>query len=48
MAARVLVVDDEPDLLELARVNLSRAGFEVDVAEGGEAALERLRRSPRT
>ena len=46
MAQRVLVVDDEPDLLELVRVNLSQAGYEVETAETGSQALERLRRSP--
>jgi two-component system phosphate regulon response regulator PhoB len=46
MGQRILVVDDEPDLLELVRVNLSQAGFEVDTAETGRQALERARRSP--
>ena len=45
MGQRILVVDDEPDLLELVRVNLSQAGFEVDTAETGRQALERARRS---
>ena len=31
---RILVVDDEPDLLELVRFNLSQAGFEVETAHG--------------
>jgi two-component system phosphate regulon response regulator PhoB len=46
MRARVLVVDDEPDLLELVRWSLSEAGFEVETAANGTAALERLRRPP--
>jgi two-component system phosphate regulon response regulator PhoB len=45
MGQRILVVDDEPDLLELVRVNLSQAGFEVETAETGRQALERVRRS---
>src|SRR5262245_49536143 len=45
MGQRILVVDDEPDLLELVRFNLSQAGFEVETAETGRQALERLRRS---
>jgi two-component system phosphate regulon response regulator PhoB len=45
MGQRILVVDDEPDLLELVRVNLSQAGFEVETAETGRQALERARRS---
>jgi len=36
---RVLVVDDEPDILKLVVVNLERAGFEVRSAENGETAL---------
>jgi two-component system phosphate regulon response regulator PhoB len=43
---RILVVDDEPDLLELVRVNLDRAGYRVETAETGQEALDRLRRSP--
>jgi len=43
---RILVVDDEPDLLELVRFNLSAAGFRVDVATSGSTALAALRRSP--
>jgi len=46
MADRILVVDDEPDLLELVRVNLAQSGFEVETAESGRAALERVRRRP--
>ncbi|HKA13451.1 MAG TPA: response regulator [Myxococcota bacterium] len=45
MGQRILVVDDEPDLLELVRVNLSQAGFEVETAETGRQALERVRRA---
>jgi len=44
MGQRILVVDDEPDLLELVRVNLGQAGFTVDTAETGNQALERVRR----
>jgi two-component system phosphate regulon response regulator PhoB len=46
MAERILVVDDEPDLLELVRVNLRQAGYDVETAEAGREALETLRRSP--
>jgi two-component system phosphate regulon response regulator PhoB len=46
MSARILVVDDEPDLLELVRFNLSQAGFRVETAASGRDALEQLRRSP--
>ncbi|HXK25582.1 MAG TPA: response regulator [Myxococcota bacterium] len=46
MADRILVVDDEPDLLELVRINLRQAGYEVETAETGRDALDLLRRSP--
>ena len=46
MAERILLVDDEPDLLELVRVNLHQEGYEVETAEGGHEALAMLRRSP--
>jgi two-component system phosphate regulon response regulator PhoB len=44
MGQRILVVDDEPDLLELVRVNLTQAGYEVETAEHGGEALEQVRR----
>jgi CheY-like chemotaxis protein len=37
--ARVLVVDDEPDLRDMLRVSLSLAGHEVSVAPDGHRAL---------
>jgi len=37
---RVLVIDDEPDVLMLRRVNLELAGHEVIEATNGEAGLE--------
>ncbi len=36
---RILVVDDEEDLLELVRYNLSKEGFEVHCVSTGEAAI---------
>ncbi|GAA0495737.1 hypothetical protein Ade02nite_18220 [Paractinoplanes deccanensis] len=44
--AKVLVVDDEPDLRFLHRRILSRAGHEVIEAGDGVAALEAVRSSP--
>jgi two-component system alkaline phosphatase synthesis response regulator PhoP len=38
--AKVLVIDDEPDVLMLCRVNLEHAGHAVLIAESGEAGLE--------
>ena len=41
--ARLLVVDDEPNILELLSVSLRFAGFEVTTAADGEQALARAR-----
>jgi len=46
MATRILVVDDEPDLLDLVRLCLAEAGFAVETATSGQQALESLRRAP--
>jgi len=37
--ARILVVDDEPDVLLLCRVNLQHAGYDVMEASDGEQGL---------
>lgn len=39
---RVLVVDDDPDLLRLLSIRLKAAGYDVKAAESGEAALAQL------
>lgn len=41
---RILVVDDEEDLLELVNYNLSREGYRVETVATGEAALAAARR----
>ncbi len=46
MSPRILVVDDEPDLLELVRVSLVKAGFQVETAATGRAAIEKLEAAP--
>lgn len=45
MKAHILVVDDEPDLVELIEANLSAAGFEVLMAATGAEALRQARTS---
>ena len=40
--ARVLIVDDEPDILLMLRVNLETAGYETALAADGETALQRI------
>ncbi len=42
MSAKILVVDDEPDLREILQCNLENAGYEVDTAESAEEALHIL------
>jgi len=37
--ARILIVDDEPDVLAFMQQLLEQKGYEVDLAAGGEAAL---------
>ena len=46
MGARILAIDDEPDLLELVRVGLTQSGYVVETANTGEEALAALRRAP--
>jgi two-component system NtrC family sensor kinase len=43
MATRILVVDDETDILDLLRDVLIDAGFAVDTAPTAQAALELIR-----
>ena len=46
MPPRIAVVEDEPDLAEVVRYNLTREGFLVEVHSRGDAALEAVRRKP--
>ncbi|MFK7979593.1 MAG: response regulator transcription factor [Saprospiraceae bacterium] len=41
--AKILVVDDEPDILEFVKYNLKKEGFSVSTAENGLAGLEEAR-----
>lgn len=43
-AMRAFVVEDDPDFRELLRDVLQRAGWTVDLADDGIAALSRIRR----
>jgi two-component system phosphate regulon response regulator PhoB len=45
-APRILVVDDEEDLAELVRYNLTKDGYEVECVGSGEEALTAVRRQP--
>jgi len=43
---RILVAEDEPDIAEILRFNLERAGYDIELAAAGDAALEQVRRHP--
>ena len=42
---KVLIADDEPDILEILKYNLVAEGFEVITAKDGDEALEKARRT---
>ena len=43
MKPRILVVDDEPDIIELVEFNLKQAGYAVSTATDGAEALKKAR-----
>ena len=43
---RILVVDDEPDILRLLSYNLKKHGYQTDEVRDGEEALRRIREHP--
>jgi len=44
MNQKILIVDDEPDIVDLVSYNLKKDGFRVTTASGGEEALDKIRR----
>jgi two-component system alkaline phosphatase synthesis response regulator PhoP len=42
---KVLIADDEPDILEILRYNLLEQGYDVVTAKDGDEALEKARRA---
>ena len=46
LTGRILVVDDHEDNVELLRVRLEAWGYQVDTAQDGQQALERIAASP--
>jgi DNA-binding response OmpR family regulator len=44
--ARVVCIEDEPDMIELMRLLLMRQGFEVIGARGGKEGLELVEQTP--
>ncbi len=43
MAKRILIVDDEPNIVLSLEFLMKKAGYEVDTAEDGEQALDAIR-----
>ncbi len=41
--AKILVVDDEQDILELVRHSLNKEGFDVHIAVNGQQAIEKAK-----
>ena len=46
MASKILIVEDEPDIVELLVYNLHQAGFQTDAVLNGATALERIKIEP--
>jgi phosphate regulon transcriptional regulator PhoB len=45
MDNKILIVDDEPDIVELVSYNLKKDGFSVTTASDGEEALNKIRKN---
>jgi CheY-like chemotaxis protein len=43
MPAKILVIDDDPDLVEVLRLTLEASGYEVFSAAGGAEGLEQVK-----
>jgi phosphate regulon transcriptional regulator PhoB len=43
---RIVIIEDEPDIVEMVRYNFRKAGFEVESFGRGREGLEALRRNP--
>lgn len=42
----ILCIEDEPEMIDLIRLILTRRGFEVEGAAGGKEGLEKVRQNP--
>ena len=43
MPGKILIIDDDPDIVESMRVVLESKGYKIDAAENGEKGLEKIR-----
>ncbi|HUO46072.1 MAG TPA: response regulator [Acidimicrobiia bacterium] len=46
MSERILVVDDDADILQVVKINLELEGFDVDTAEDGREAVDKAMAEP--
>jgi DNA-binding response OmpR family regulator len=46
MSERILVIDDDPDIVQFVRVNLELEGYQVDTAIGGEEGIQKALSNP--
>ncbi|MGE5399658.1 MAG: response regulator, partial [Ignavibacteriales bacterium] len=46
MKSKILIVDDEQDIVELIKYNVEREGFQVISASNGREALEKISEKP--
>ncbi|HOK46841.1 MAG TPA: response regulator, partial [Bryobacteraceae bacterium] len=46
MRHRIIIIEDEADIVEMVRYNFRKEGFEIESFSRGREGLERLRRNP--
>ena len=46
MSERILIVDDDPDILQVVKINLELEGYDVDTADDGEEAVDKAMVDP--
>ena len=43
---RILLVDDDPNIVQLVRLYLEKEGYEVETADRGDTAVDIFRKNP--